>query len=111
MTPVSGDGAEPGPSIFDLDEEAVALYDRLCAFAARIEWLTGWKPQTASDVLAIPDAPPEAVRLMEEWRELKRAHTARLAQIDRARLSRFQRGEFDSEEEARQAQLWWLRRY
>lgn len=100
-------------SIFDEDEEAVILFDRLSAIAARIEWLTGWRPRFQDDDLGAHVAAPsdQVTRLFAEWQDLKPRHQARLREIDHKRLSRFQRQEFDSEDEAQAAQLWWLSRY
>ena len=98
-------------SIFDTDKEAVVLYDRLMATSARIDWLTGWKP-TVNDGVPDTDAwPDEAVDLLPKWRALWADHTARVSKIDRARLSRFMGGVFDSADEERAARLWWYNRY
>lgn len=103
--------AEKPVSVFDTDRESVVLYDRLVATASRIEWLTGWKPTVNGAPPETDGWPDEALDLLPKWRALWQDHTERVTRIDRARLSRFYRGEFDSEEEELAARLWWYNRY
>ncbi|MFD0858738.1 hypothetical protein [Roseovarius aquimarinus] len=97
--------------VFETDEIAVALRERAEMLADRIEGLTGWRPKSSADALPERVQEPRAAQLLDEWKAARRTWEARLTQTDRARLSRFQKGEFQDEAEARAAKIWWLGRY
>ncbi|WP_289043578.1 hypothetical protein [uncultured Aliiroseovarius sp.] len=104
---------QPCRNIFETDDHLSAIYSRKKEIEKRLEQLTGRKPRPGlSEVQAfIIPLPAQVHELMEEWFKVSKAHEERSAQVDRARLARFQRGAFEDAYEERCARRWWQRRY